>query len=46
MFLDYSVIGNFFGLPKIERSYKHEFKSTEHLIQRLNHTLTIELSAN
>ena len=32
MFLDYSVMENFFGLLKIEMSYKHEFKSTKHLI--------------
>jgi len=32
MFLDYSVMENFFGLLKTEMSYKHEFKSTEHLI--------------
>ena len=32
MFLDYSVTENFFDLLKTEMSYKHEFKSTEHLI--------------
>ena len=35
MFLDYSVMENFFGLLKIERSYKHEFKSTEHRISEI-----------
>ena len=32
MFLDYSVTENFFDLLKTEMSYKHAFKSTEHLI--------------
>ena len=30
--LDNSVMENFFGLLKTEMFYKHEFKSTEHLI--------------
>ena len=35
MFLDYSVTENFFDLLKTEMSYKHEFKSTEHLISEI-----------
>lgn len=35
MFLDYSVMENFFGLLKTEMSYKHEFKSTEHIISEI-----------
>ena len=33
--LDNSVMENFFGLLKTEMFYKHEFKSTEHLISEI-----------
>ncbi|QRG86565.1 IS3 family transposase [Bulleidia sp. zg-1006] len=33
--LDNSVMENFFGLLKAEMFYKHEFKSTEHLISEI-----------
>ncbi|MBW9212738.1 IS3 family transposase [Trueperella sp. zg.1013] len=33
--LDNSVMENFFGLLKAEMFYKHEFKSTEHLISKI-----------